>query len=41
MFISSRSGRGFLHGRVGVRLADGADAGWHASFDNMVHLRSN
>ncbi|MCL4854237.1 MAG: TonB-dependent receptor, partial [Bryobacteraceae bacterium] len=42
IFISSSgAAAAFSTGGSGVRLADGADAGWHASFDNMVHLRSN
>ncbi|MDZ4796976.1 MAG: TonB-dependent receptor, partial [Bryobacteraceae bacterium] len=42
MFISTSGAAGaFSTGGSGIRLADGADAGWHASFDNMVHMRSN
>ena len=31
----------FSTGGEGIRLANGADAGWHASHDNLVHLVSN
>ncbi len=31
----------FSTGGEGIRLADGADAGWHASNDNLVHMISN
>lgn len=42
MFISATGSAGaFSTGGEGILLADGADAGWHASTDNLVHLISN
>lgn len=42
MYIPTTGSAGaFSSGGQSVRLSDGADAGWHASNDNLVHLISN
>jgi hypothetical protein len=42
MTISTSGAAGaFATGGAGVRLSDGADAGWHASNDNLVTMISN
>lgn len=42
MYISTAGAAGaFSTGGEGIRLASGADAGWHASNDNLVHMISN
>jgi hypothetical protein len=42
VFISTSGAAGaFATGGAGIRLADGADAGWHASNDNLITMISN
>jgi hypothetical protein len=42
MYLSTTGAAGaFSTGGAGIRLADGADAGWHASNDNLITMISN